>query len=264
MYTLGPYLIGLVAGVETRYDLLEWQYLLLAIYFTLPANLLIYGVNDIFDYETDSINKKKESYETLVTPTKQKLVATAILVCNLPFILVVPFLPIVAIAFVTAFLFLSYYYSAPPVRTKAVPFLDSIFNILYACPGFAAFAIVTSGTPSIAVISASGLWTAAMHAYSAIPDIEVDTKAKIDTVATALGSNGTHLFCMACYTAASFAAVTFAPPLMLLGLVYIFIIRFSLNATDPSDLGTYRAFPFINAACGFIIFWYVAWPKLSL
>jgi 4-hydroxybenzoate polyprenyltransferase len=32
---------------------------LLMIYFTYPANLLVYGVNDIFDYETDKLNAKK-------------------------------------------------------------------------------------------------------------------------------------------------------------------------------------------------------------
>ena len=38
------------------------------LYATFPANLLIYGINDVFDYETDTLNAKKEEYETLLHP----------------------------------------------------------------------------------------------------------------------------------------------------------------------------------------------------
>jgi 4-hydroxybenzoate polyprenyltransferase len=43
----------------------------------------------------------------------------------------------------------------------------------------------------------------AMHAYSAIPDIQADTDAKIQTTATVLGKYGTLIYCALCRILAS-------------------------------------------------------------
>ena len=48
IYIFGPYIVGLIAGVENKTELLSLLYLLFGIYFLYPANLLIYGVNDIY------------------------------------------------------------------------------------------------------------------------------------------------------------------------------------------------------------------------
>ena len=36
------------------------------VYFLIPANILIYGINDIFDYDTDKLNPKKGTYEAFI------------------------------------------------------------------------------------------------------------------------------------------------------------------------------------------------------
>ena len=56
MYLLGPFMIAL-AATSLRPPVEVW---LLGLYLTLPANLLIYGVNDLFDVETDRLNPKKQ------------------------------------------------------------------------------------------------------------------------------------------------------------------------------------------------------------
>ena len=68
LYVFGPYLVGLAAGASAREDFLQFKVFAFALYFLLPANLLIYGVNDIFDFETDKLNPKKQDYEILVQP----------------------------------------------------------------------------------------------------------------------------------------------------------------------------------------------------
>jgi 4-hydroxybenzoate polyprenyltransferase len=35
-------------------------FLAFALYFTFPANLFVYGVNDFADYDTDKFNSKKQ------------------------------------------------------------------------------------------------------------------------------------------------------------------------------------------------------------
>ena len=262
LYVFGPYIVGLIAAATSTADVVRPEAIVFALYFLLPANLLVYGINDIFDFETDRLNPKKAEYEMLVRPESHRALWIWIAALNIPFILAAIFLAPGALLFLAAFIFLSVFYSAPPVRAKEVAFLDSAFNILYVFPGAFAYQLVSGEFPPLNVIVAAGLWTAAMHAYSAIPDIEADRAAGVDTIATKLGNQGTHMFCVACYTVASFICVTFAPHLMLLGLVYVGLVRHSSHSTDPTSVfNIYRWFPLVNAVAGFIVFWYVAWAR---
>ena len=65
MYVLGTFLVGMIAaGNPFNYDMqTNINLVVLALFFSLPANLFIYGVNDIYDYDTDKLNAKKENYE---------------------------------------------------------------------------------------------------------------------------------------------------------------------------------------------------------
>ena len=68
IYLFGSYLLGVVAGASSSADFVRFDSILFGLYFLLPANLLVYGVNDIFDFETDRLNPKKAGYEILVQP----------------------------------------------------------------------------------------------------------------------------------------------------------------------------------------------------
>ncbi len=263
IYVLGPYLIGLAAAVADERELLDWRVVVFAVFFTLPANLLIYGINDIFDYETDKSNPKKEGYETLVTPERRRGLIAAILITSLPFFALVGTLGIQPIIAFVSFLFYSIFYSAPPIRAKAKPFLDSIFNVLYIMPGIFAFAMITRTQPPNAVFIAGGLWTAAMHAYSAIPDIDADRRSGLSTIATVLGSTGTHLFCLATYIGSAVLAFQYiGTNAIWMGSLYAGIILFSMISKDKDSVfRVYRRFPIVNAGVGLAIFWYIAITK---
>lgn len=263
IYIFGPYIVGLIAGVENKTELLSLLYLLFGIYFLYPANLLIYGVNDIYDYETDKLNEKKIEYETLVTPERRYGLWLAIFVANFAFIdiLLLGSLPVIISG--VGFLFFSFYYSAPPIRAKTKPFLDSAFNVLYILPGVFSYALVTGSFPPTSLIVAGGLWTAAMHAYSAIPDIEADRAAGLKTIAVLFGQRTTLIFCLILYIAS--AALTY-PYLgivsIILGCVYTAMILLSFVYKDRSGVfGIYKYFPLLNAASGFVLFWFVALAK---
>ena len=263
IYILGPYLIGLVAAVADKRELLDWRVLVFALFFTLPANLLIYGINDIFDYDTDKINPKKDGYETLVTPEGRGGLIAVILITTIPFFVIVGTLGLQPIIAFSSFLFYSIFYSAPPIRAKAKPFLDSIFNVLYIMPGIFAFTMITGIQPPNAVFIAGGLWTAAMHAYSAIPDIEADREARLSTIATVIGPSGTHLFCLAAYVGSTILAFQYLGTIsILMGLLYVGIMLFSMISKDKNSVfQIYRRFPIVNAGVGLAIFWYIAISK---
>lgn len=263
-YIFGPYLIGLVAAAATREDLFDWRFALFGIYFLFPANLLIYGVNDIFDYETDKLNEKKNEYETLVIPDHRKSLLIAILVSNLPFIIAAVIFASPALPSLAGFLFFSIFYSAPPIRAKTKPFLDSAFNILYVFPGAFAYQMLSGSFPPAGLMIAAACWTAAMHAYSAIPDIDADKAAGLKTIATVLGPYGTLAACAILYAASAILSFEYLGiASVTLGGAYILLMVASVASYRNRRLfKLYRAFPLINIAAGFVIFWNVAFSKL--
>ena len=263
-YTFGPYLIGLVAGIESVGELVRIDVLAFAFYFLLPANHLIYGVNDVFDYETDRLNPKKREYEALVTPEMTRPLLISLLPATLPFVLAAAVISVETLFALLAFLFFSIFYSAPPIRAKTKPFLDAAFNILYVLPAVFAYALITKEFPPLQPIVAAGCWTAAMHAYSAIPDIDVDQKAGIKTIATVCGTYGTLALCFLLYAAAmilSFEHLGLAS--LTIGSAYLLLMIASIQSARSGRLfKLYRAFPIINIAAGFVLFWTIAAPKL--
>src|SRR5205085_6574929 len=98
------------------------------LYFLAPYNLLLYGVNDLFDYESDRRNPRKGGAIEggLMPPAHARILWPAIAVTNLPLLGALTWLggpPVAAALAVTVFAALAY--SMPPLRTKVLPGLDS-------------------------------------------------------------------------------------------------------------------------------------------
>ena len=131
-------------------------------------------------------------------------------------------------------------------------------------PGVFAYAMIAGELPPWQVIVAGGLWTAAMHAYSAVPDIDVDREANVSTIATGLGANLTVALCAVLYLAAAFLAAEFLGFVAIpLGFAYLVLMLASFRSIRTGRiLALYKAFPMINMSAGFLIFWNVAWSKL--
>lgn len=256
IYLLGPFLVGSTSAVVFSNGQPSFPVIMLAVYFTLPANLLIYGANDIFDFETDILNDKKGSYEPLVQKHEHRHLLQAILITNLPFLPLLAFLNPATLGAIGLFLFLGIFYSAPPIRAKARPFLDSAFNALYVMPGIAGYFALGGTNLSLPLVAAAVLWSAAMHAYSAVPDIEADTQAKLRTIATTLGARGTILFCTLAYVAAGLITGSLVGLIGWLGLgVYVLLMLISLHALKHGYLmQVYKQFPIINTVMGALLF----------
>lgn len=263
-YTLGPSILGLTAAAQTHDATATLPVIIAALlYATLPANLLIYGVNDIFDYETDVQNAKKQGYEALVPPDRRREVTIAIAVTNIPLLLFLALrAPSVSLAWLAGFLFLGVFYSAPPLRFKTKPFLDSTSNVLYALPGFFLWSAITAQQPlttstGIITLVAALLWCAAMHAFSAAPDIAADRAAGMNTVATVLGARGTILLCLVLYvTSAVLLSLTTTPAAGYLGVIYAALMGAAYRAANDHTalMRVYARFPAINIAVGFALF----------
>lgn len=76
-----------------------------------------------------------------------------------------------------AFIVLGVGYSLKPLRFKSIPFLDSISNSFYIFPGVIGYMLAGGEILNRYAILGACARAMAMHAYSAVPDIEADKKA---------------------------------------------------------------------------------------
>lgn len=245
-------LVGAVAGADSTLFLATPHFWIFFFYFLIPANILIYGINDIFDYETDKFNQKKMEYEGLLAPHRRRAVWLWIIGSTTPFLFFVPISAPLLLSF-GAFLFFAVFYSAPPIRAKALPLFDSLFSAAhYVATGVFGYYLV-GGThfPLIGVI-AGMLWAVAMHAYSAVPDITADAKAGLQTIAILVGKHKTILVCWFLYLLAALVAKELTPFSTLIGgVVYSYLMWRSLKATTEAELfRLYTYFPTVNTLVG--------------
>ena len=257
-YLFGPFLIGLAAAPDIEFSL---RLLALGLFFTYPANLLIYGFNDVFDYETDKHNPKKRGYEKLLSPEQRTpLLRHMALLGLIGILLVTPAdVPQVVKWAMTGFYFFGLGYSVPPIRAKAKPFLDAYFNVLYVFPALVSYGLLTGNFPPLELFIAGALWCAAMHAYSAVPDIRADKKAGLKTVATVLGAKRTLIFCTAHYLLAALLSFPWIGVFSVLaGAVYLWLMYASLRAQTHERLfQLYTYFPRVNLLVGAALFFWV-------
>ncbi len=254
MYTAGPFLLGYMAGLPIPRDLRTPSFWLPFLYFLLPANLYLYGINDLFDADTDTLNAKKDAQEHRLARRERGiliglLVGVGVLDAIFFAALSPHWWPLLAL-----FILLSTFYSAPPLRFKARAFFDSYSNVLYVIPGFLGYALTAGHLPPLSIIIGAACWAAGMHAYSAIPDIEPDAHAGIRTVAVSLGERRALLFVAVNWL---IFAVLITLELRFVGAIsFIYpLIPLVLYARPQFSVArAYWWFPALNAIIGFLAF----------
>lgn len=175
------------------------------LFFLIPYNLLMYGINDVCDYESDMRNPRKGGVEGAVTPRKyhRLIVWSAVLSC-LPFVLTLVFLGNWQSALVlAAVLFFVVAYSAKGLRFKEVPLLDSVTSSLhFVGPLLYAYSLVGTTQAGWLVAVAFFCWGMASQAFGAVQDIVPDREAKIRSIATVFGARSTIWLAILLYAAA--------------------------------------------------------------
>lgn len=255
MYIIGPVLVGAASGLSLGAALPVWLPVLF-LYSTLPANLYIYGLNDIADQDTDAHNPKKGSYEHKLPQKRSWQLLAWIAGLNIPFLVVLLYLEANLLPGILVLLFFGAFYSLKPVRAKAIPIIDGAFNVLYLGLGFAAYTGLSGMQPDWKWILAGTLWCMAMHAFSAIPDIEADKKASLSTSATLLGYEGALFYVATLFTASS---LMFTEIHLFTGLLAAFCYLFLVFQARKKEtiFSVYRLFPVVNTLLGMMVFFSV-------
>lgn len=231
------------------------------VWLTLPFNLLIYGVNDIFDQETDALNPRKGSIEgARIESSEVRLIVWAVALTNVPFLIYfVIALPLTAVALILLYAGVFVFYSAPPLRFKARPFLDSLSNAAYGLP-LLIMPVALEAPPVWPAVIGLLAWSVAKHAFDAVQDIEEDRGAGITTTAVLLGPRGTAIWSGAWWLASTvlFALVSpivAAVNLALAGTLVVWLIAKPTPATGHRLYPLSVAFPYIagSVASGLLL-----------
>ena len=252
LYLAGPVIVGVVYGAAGPGEVVQPITVALFAYFLLPANLFLYGINDIFDADIDALNPKKAEDGREVQYTGSRAVAAVVASATLLGAAFVPFLPRTALLPFAGFYLLGVAYSAPPLRFKTTPFLDSLSNGLYVLPALVAYATLTGSFPPAVAVAGGWIWAMGMHTFSAIPDIEPDRAAGIRTTATLLGERRTLAYCGACWLAAA-GLMTWPHPF--LGGVFAVYLLFvaGIVAGSVAVSRAYWWFPAVNTLAGMVL-----------
>ena len=258
-YLAGPVVVGVAYAAEAPSELFAPLAVALFAYFLLPANVFLYGVNDVFDADIDEANPKKDDRE--VRYQGDRLVPALVVLTGLAGVAFLPVLPTAGAVALVGFLALAVEYSAPPLRFKTTPFLDSLSNGLYVLPGVVAYAAVAGRSPPLAAVGGGWLWAMGMHTFSAIPDIEPDREAGIETTATFLGESRTYLYCAVCWLAAA-AVFGLVHPFFaaVLGIYPVFVA--AIVAADVAVDRAYWWFPALNTTAGMVLTLAALWVML--
>ena len=240
------------------------------LFFLIPYNLLMYGVNDVFDYESDLANPRKGGVEGDVIRDRAAaarvhrgiLWASAITVVPPAIWLMLQGGAAAAITLVLV-LFGVVAYSAPGLRFKERPFLDSLTSALHFV-GPLLYALVLAGVSLVdpgvwPIWVAFVLWGMASHAFGAVQDVRADREGGIGSVATVIGARATTRLAVVLYGGASAALLALPWPGLLaaaLPLVYAVSVARFWNVTDATceeaNRG-WRTFLWLNQPVGFLV-----------
>lgn len=233
------------------------------LYFLIPYNLAMYGINDVFDYASDLANPRKGGIEgALLSPRIHRATLWAAAVTNIPFLVY-----LVAVGSPVAWMWLAISvfaviaYSAPGLRFKERPFLDSVTSSLHfvtpAVVGLALAEAVVTPTAVVVLVSFF-LWGMAAHAFGAVQDIGPDREAGIGSVATVIGARATVRLSIGLWLLAGIAMLFTSWPGPLgaaLAIPYLVNAAPWWNVTDSTSAGTNRAwrrFIALNYFAGFL------------
>ncbi|WP_071894078.1 prenyltransferase [Neomicrococcus aestuarii] len=242
----------------------DWILVVGTLYYLVPYNLAMYGINDVFDYESDINNPRKGGLEgALLPPSYHQPMLWLCWWSNVPFLVILLAVgsPLSVLAFaISTFAVIAY--SAPILRFKERPFLDSLTSSThFVSPALVGITVAGAQLDaSVAVLLLSFFcWGIAAHAFGAVQDIGPDREAGIGSVATVVGARKTVVFSLVMWGVAGLLMLSTpwpGPLAAVLALPYLINCAPYLRVTDETAATTnaaWRRFIWLNYASGFLV-----------
>jgi len=249
---------------------LDATFVIGTIFFLIPYNLAMYGINDVFDYESDLRNPRKGGVEgAMLDRGMHRPILIAAAATTVPFLvcLAVVGSPVSWLVLAVS-MFAVLAYSVKGLRFKEVPFLDSLTSSTHFVSP-ALYGLVLAGatfTPQLwAVLAAFFLWGIGSHAFGAVQDVVPDRQGGIASIATALGARWTTRVAVIAWALAAIVALATAwpgPLAAILALPYILVaVPFWTVSDEDSERANrgWRRFLWINFVSGFVVTMLLIW-----
>lgn len=256
--TAYPFAAGYII-VSHHYSLLL---LIGTLYFLIPYNLMMYGVNDVYDYESDILNPRKGGLEgAKLAKSQHRNILLAVAATNLPFLIVLGFYGTLAAKLTLAVVvFMVLAYSLPKLRFKERPFLDSFTSACHFV-GPLVYALVLLGWQAsyLPYVVAFFCWGMASHAFGAVQDIIPDRAGKLSSIGTVLGARATTWFALLLYSACAIILATRGIAGIVVSLAAVlYIVNISpywkiTDATSEKANVAWRRFIWLNLIAGFVV-----------
>ena len=216
------------------------------LFFLIPYNVLMYGINDVFDYESDLRNPRKGGVEgALLGPELHRPMVLLSALLPLPFL--VPLIlwgSLLSTGVLALALFFVVAYSAKNFRFKEIPFVDSVTSSLhFVMPGVFAMALVGAELTglSLTLLASFFFWGMASHAFGAVQDVVADREAGVGSIATAIGAKGTVRFAVVLYLVAGLVVLVTPWPLPLIAPVALLYVGALAPWWSVSDEDAWKA-----------------------
>lgn len=256
--TAYPFAVGyLVSGGQV-----DARFFIGTFYFLVPYNLLMYGINDVFDYESDIKNPRKGGIEGMREQRAfHPVIVRAAVASNLPLLAYLYSaggrLAAVWLSIVT---FLVLAYSVPFLRFKERAFLDSITSSAhFVGPLVYGLALAGDRVEYWPFIAAFFLWGLASHAFGAVQDVLPDRKAHISSIATVIGARPTVWLSTLAYAAGILLIALQGGLAMLAAMPFVIYVgntarfwRITDKTSAQANHG-WKVFIYANYGVGFVL-----------
>ena len=251
-----------------------WLVVLGTVFFLVPYNLAMYGINDVFDYESDLRNPRKGGVEgAVVDRSAQRGVLRAACLLPVPFVAVLAGYGIatgnvLSVLVLAVSLFAVVAYSGAGLRFKERPFVDAMTSATHfvspAVYGLVlARAEFTAGL--WAVLVGFFLWGMASQMFGAVQDVVPDREGGLASVATVLGARPTVWLAAGLYALSGALMLLTQWPGQLAALLAVPYLVDAWRFRGVTDEDSARAnagwktFLWLNYATGFLVTMLLIW-----
>ena len=262
------------AGYVMTTGAVDLRFIIGTVFFLIPYNLLMYGINDVFDYESDKNNPRKGGVEGALLDTRM----------HRPTVLAATLLPVPFVVYLVAVgtplswsvlagsLFAVVAYSAPGLRFKERPVLDSMTSSTHFVSPLLYGLVLAEAEltwPIWAILAAFFAWGVASQAFGAVQDVVADRAAGIGSIATVLGARRTVRVSIACYVLAGLLvlAAPWPGPLAALLVLPYLAITWPFRSVRDDDAASanrgWRQFLLANYVVGFGVTMLLIWSGLT-
>ncbi len=168
----------------------EPSFILLVLWFMLPANIFLNAINDAFDYDTDVNNLRKHGLESVAEKGEMRNMLIIAAVSLVSVFLIFPFVSGLVRSLIMIWACIVIAYNVPPLRLKKYPVTDILFGGVGHFVPIAIIGYVDSigRLPGVELIILAILYTAGWHCFGSALDVPYDISAGIKNSTARLGS----------------------------------------------------------------------------